>query len=219
MRIRLKESRTVEPTQLVVGLQEMKSWLKIPDSDISDDPIIAGLLKTAELQCEDFTSRMLLTQTWTGYLDFWPMDSSNDDYWEGWRQGPSDVLLNAVRGIDFLRLPIQSITSVSTYDDNDVSTVYSSDNYYLANSGIPHRLILRKGASAPITTRIADGIEIIYVGGYGDNPGDVPQNLRDGILRFVTYAYENRGEALTADQLRSSSGAQMLWDSSRVRRL
>ena len=216
--IRLRESRATEPAQLVVGLQEAKAYLKVADSDISDDPIIAGLLGSAERECELHTGRALLTQTWTGFLDFWPL-SDEPEYWEGYRVGSSDLLTGGPRFIEFRRSPIQSITSIKTYDDSDTATVYASSNYMLDSAQAPNRLVLRTGASAPVTTRAANGIEIIYVAGYGDNPGDVPQNLRDGILRFAAHAYEHRGDMLTEDALRAASGAAMLWDREKVMRI
>ena len=216
---RLRESRTSEPAKLAVGLQEAKAHLRIPDSDVADDPLIEGMLRTAILQCEAFTGRALITQTWTAYLDYWPSDYASEDIWEGYRDGAETQLFTPLRAIELNHSPLQSVTSITTYDDADSGTAYASANYFVDTASTPGRLVLRNSAAMPITTRAANGIEIVYVAGYGDDQGDVPQSLRDGILRYVAHAYEHRGEDLTADGLRAASGSAIIWQADRVERL
>jgi uncharacterized phiE125 gp8 family phage protein len=50
--------------------------------------------------------------------------------------------------------------------------------------GLPSRIDLegRGGGS----------LRVEYVAGYGDDPSDVPEPLRDAILLYVAWSYENR---------------------------
>ena len=47
----------------------------------------------------------------------------------------------------------------------------------------------------PAPGRLAAGIEIDVVSGYGDDAADVPQPLRQAIRLLVAHWYENRGLA------------------------
>jgi uncharacterized phiE125 gp8 family phage protein len=40
--------------------------------------------------------------------------------------------------------------------------------------------------------RYYGGFRITYKAGYGDAPGDVPQNIREAIKMWATELYENR---------------------------
>lgn len=191
---RLREKRTTDPAKDAVDLQQLKAHLRLSDSDIADDPIVAGLVKTAIEACERYTGRALITQTWTAYLDAWPRTPNDDNYWEGLRQGPTTILTNPARGVELNHSPLQSITSIKTYNDSDTATVYNSSEYFVDDSTEPGRVVLRTTAAAPTTTRAANGIEIIYVAGYGDDPDDVPEGLRQSILAYVSHMYEHRGD-------------------------
>lgn len=211
---RLRETRTTEPAKEAVDLQQVKSWLRVADSDVADDPIIMGLIRVATEQCERYTGRSLITQTWTAFIDGWPRIPSSDNYWEGYRQGPETLILNPAPGLDLNHAPLQSITSVSTFNDSDTETTYDSSNYFVDTSTEPGRIVLRTGASVPAPTRVANGIKIVYVAGYGDDPDDVPEGVRHGISALVADLYEHRGDAEPEDQL--PDVARISWEPYRL---
>jgi uncharacterized phiE125 gp8 family phage protein len=123
-----------------------------------------------------------------------------------------------LRAINLPRPPLQSITSVSTFDDADAETTYAASNYFVDTASEPGRLVLRKSAGAPTTTRAANGIKIVFVSGYGDDFSTVPEPMRQGILRTVAWQYQNRGDC-DADEAARNSGAQVLWHDYRVLRV
>lgn len=213
---RLRETRTSDPSVLPVDLQQAKAWLKIEDSDIEDDPVVMGILYSAAERCEKHTGRALITQTWTAYLDWWPRVPS-EEYWEGWRQGPESIIVNPAPHLPLNHSPVQSVTSIKTYDDADDATTYAASNYFVDTASEPARIVLRRSAAAPLPTRVANGIEIIYVAGYGDDPADVPETLRQGILAYAAHLYEHRGDEAKAIQLPAS--VRMLWDAYTVKKL
>lgn len=212
--MRFREKRTTEPTTLAIDLQQVKAMLRISDSDIADDPLVQGLIRAATDACEQYTRRALITQTWTAYLDVWPSQPS-EEYWEGMRVGPSTLLYSPAYALELNHPPLQSITSIKTYDDSDVATTYSTDNYFADTSSEPGRIVLRTSAATPITTRAANGVEIIYVSGYGTDAHDIPEALRLGMLNWVAHYYEHRGDvsAQPPGQVRA------LWDRYRIQRL
>lgn len=192
--MRLRETRTTDPVKEAVDLQQAKAYLRLSDSDVADDALIAGLIRVATEACENYTGRALITQTWTAFMDSWPRFNSDDAYWEGVRTGPENILLKPMGAIELNHSPLQAVSSITTYDDSDTATTYSTASYFVDTDSKPGRIVLRTSAAAPITTRVANGIRIIYVAGYGDNPDDVPESLRQSTLGYVSHLYEHRGD-------------------------
>ena len=90
--------------------------------------------------------------------------------------------------------PLQSVTSVTTYDTNDNPTVVTvADVFIVDTNKEPGRLALRSGQSWPSDTRQVVRIEIIYKVGYGDAAEDVPEDIRMGIINHALWKYEHRG--------------------------
>lgn len=50
----------------------------------------------------------------------------------------------------------------------------------------------------------------LYDSGYGDDPADVPDGIKEGILEYATVLYENRGGA--REQKYAASGSQQIPD-------
>jgi hypothetical protein len=213
----LKMVTVAEPALFPVSLNEAKKQLEIDDSDTSHDAYLQGLIQAATDEAERFTGRSLITRTYKNFWDKWPASPSQEIWWEGVREGPETLLGGSKRDFELPRPPLQSVTHVKTYDDNDTATTFSSDKYFVSapDSG-PGRIVLRRSESAPTIERVADGLEVQWLAGYGDNPGDVPEPIRHGILMTVAWAFTNRGDCEDAAK---NSGAHMLWRKYRVLRL
>ncbi len=154
----------VEP----VSLAEAKAHLRIDGTD--EDILIGSLIVTSRLHIEAEMGLALVTQGWSWFTDAWPRGAS---------------LTLPLR-------PVQSIAAVRTYDDAGVATTLSPDAYFLDGAGKPARLV-RQGALAwPKPGRIANGIEIALVAGYGDAAADVPEPIRHAILLLVAHWHEHR---------------------------
>jgi uncharacterized phiE125 gp8 family phage protein len=179
------------PASEPVTTTEVKTFLRIDSSD--EDTLLGNLITTARQSAEAYTGRGLITQTWQMFMDTWP--SGLGDWWDGVRQLPITEV-HAIKDIKMPKPPLQSITHIKTYDDDDSATTFSSSNYYVsaysgdyARNG---RMSLRNSAAWPSYEREADGIEIQFVCGYGDAASDVPQQIKQAILQEVAYLYENR---------------------------
>ena len=58
---------------------------------------------------------------------------------------------------------------------------------------IPGKLVLKRGVTPPENTdRDVAGFRITYTAGYGSNPSDIPQGIKEGLKLWVVDIYENR---------------------------
>jgi uncharacterized phiE125 gp8 family phage protein len=154
------------PTLEPLTLDEAKAFLRVETGD--DDDVIAALIAGARIHVEAQTRRALITQTWRISLDAWPVDGR----------------------LPVRPAPLQSLTAARIYDAGNV-----------AHSLDPQNFVPDLGASElsfapwalPVPGRMAAGIELDVVAGYGDAAADVPEALRQAIRLLIAHWYENRG--------------------------
>src|ERR1700722_16969036 len=191
---------TTPPSVEPVLLADAKQQARIDTT--ADDTLIGTLITAARQWAEQYTGRALVTQTWQLWLDFWP--SSQELWWDGVRQGP-------VSGFDRLsyimlpRPPLQSVTSIQYFDDTDTPTTWDPSNYYVDTVRTPARVTLRIGATWPVPERLANGIMVQYVAGYGNDGTAVPEQIKTAIRQLVSHWYDNRGEAVAAPTARGTT--------------
>lgn len=183
-------TRITPPTSEPITLAEAKAHLRVSLSD--DDTLIGNLITATRMICEEFTARALITQGWRLWLNAFPGDAMA--WWDGTRQGATSRL-TVKRFILMPRAPLQSISAVTVYADDDSSTVFSPALYFVDNAAEPGRLALRNNASWPIPQRMSNGISIDFTAGYGA-ASNVPQALKQGMLAHIAQLYEHRGEGL-----------------------
>lgn len=160
---------TTPPAVRAVHFEEMKNFLRIEEDFSDDDALLAELVVLAEQAVEVYCKRALITQTLKLTMDFFP--------------ARSDITLP--------RCPIQSITSVTTYDQNNDAAVLDSGVYSLDTAG--GRLYLNQDGVWPTDLRPRAAAEILYVAGYGSSAGYVPDGLRLAIKTYVSALYDSRG--------------------------
>ena len=216
MREPLKLDLTAPPARLPVDLNELRAQLRLDDDQIAEDAVLLANLRAAAEACETFTGRALITQTWTLFRDAWPADDDDASLREGWRVGA--LTSEGARALVLPRPPLQSIVHVKTFAADDTETLWPASAYFVDTAGLPGRLIARAGQVFPTPGRAANGIEVRFVAGHGDAPGDVPARLRQGIVQLAAYLFENRGDALTEAAM-DASGAAALWRPMIVARL
>ena len=151
-----------------------KAWLKVDST--ADDLLISALITAARVHVEKATRLFLLTQNWNVVADNWPCQRQ----WRG-------------RIVDLPLSPVQSVASITLYDDYDVPTIINPATYRLDKSQANPRLIFSSVPPAP--QRVAQGIEIALVNGFGDAAASVPEPLRQAMRLLVAYFYLNRGDA------------------------
>ncbi|MBY0427907.1 MAG: head-tail connector protein [Alphaproteobacteria bacterium] len=183
-------NRITPPSSEPLTLAEAKAHLRV--STIDDDTLISGLITATRNVCEEFTARALITQGWRLWLDRFPGDPI--PWWDGTREG-AYTRLTVNRFINIPRAPLQSISAVTIYGDDDSSTLFSPTLYFVDNAAEPGRLALRNNASWPIPMRMSNGISVDFTAGYGAASA-VPQAMKQGMLVHIGQLYEHRGEGL-----------------------
>jgi len=165
-RLSLASPPTVEP----VSIAEARVHCRVDDA--ADNSYVAALITAARIMAEQYTRQVFITQSWVMYLDEWPCENY----------------------VEIPKAPLQGISSVVTYNDSDAATTFASSNYYVDLISKPGRVVLRSNSSWPTVDRVANGIVINFVAGYGAAPAAIPQDIRQAILLIVAHLYENRGD-------------------------
>lgn len=193
---------TIEP----VTLDEFKSYLRLSGS--SEDQQLVDLIEEARQTIEDLLGIALITQTWKMAIDRWP--TQREPWWDGTRQGHIGMM-NGPAAMSSLRLPrypLQSVTSVTTYDeDSNATSVTVADVFDVDAQQAQGRITLRSGATWPIALRANNAIEIVYVAGYGDDAVDVPAPIKRAIRQLAAYLYSHRGDGCETGVALKDSGA------------
>lgn len=162
------------PVLLPLTLGRVKNHLKLDDDLTADDAKISGLIRTATSLVETITNRALITQTWDFYYDHFPCDR-------------------------FLEVPkpkLQSITSISYVDTAGDTQTWSSSLYDVDIRQTPGRIAPAYSEIWPTIRCEMNAVTVRAVVGYGANPGDVPEDIRDAMLLIIGHLYENRQATL-----------------------
>ena len=182
---------STEPTAEPLSLQEVKEYLRVEDS--TDERIVQPLIIAARQFAENYMKRSLMQQTITLTID--ALTDQEEYLHEGMRTAPD---LNYYKNyITLPRSPVQSVTSVKTFDDNDTATTFAATKYYVDTTREPARIVLRTGETFPTALRVANAIEVIYVVGYA-SAFAIPEPIRIGMLQHIAYMYEHRGDMYEA---------------------
>lgn len=166
----------------------VRDYLRVDDT--IDDTIIGNLITAARIMVENYTGRTLCNKTLKLSIDY--VNELDHDLWEGMRVAPDMALKQNY--ITLPQSPVSSVTHVKYYDDSDGETTFASTKYYVDTVREPARVVLRNGEQWPTGLRVANGIEITYVAGFGANATDVPEAIRLATSQLVAYLYENRGD-------------------------
>lgn len=160
------------PTAEPLSLADIKAQLKIDTYD--EDDLLASLITTARQHLEAETGLCLMTQSLRLYLDDWPA---------------SEV-------IHLPKAPVQTIDTVTVYDENGNAVQASLQDHLLDGQARPARLWLR---NPPLPGRPINGIEIDFTAGYS-TATEVPDTLRRAMSLHVATMYAYRGVVAPGDQ-------------------
>lgn len=195
-----------QPAIEPVTAAEFKAQVR--DDGLTDAEALAWVT-TARAYIEEMNNFAIITQTWKLALDRWP--SGREKWWDGVRQGSRTELYgpSSFSDVPLPRYPLQSITSVTTFDTgNNATAVTVADVFNVDTYRTPGRLALRSGQTWPIALRETNAIVIDYAAGYGSAAGDVPAPIKQGILLMAASLYENRGDGCSTVDAYAMSGAR-----------
>lgn len=154
--------RTTEPATSAVTTATAKAHLRVEHSD--DDTEIANIVEAATRYVERVTSRQLITATYTWTLKRFPESGMP---------------------LVFPVAPLASITSVTYIDVNGTAgqTLSEGTEYAVMLSQDEFSEAWEKYEQTwPATRYEPNAISIVFNAGYGSNPGDVPEDLRQAVL-------------------------------------
>jgi uncharacterized phiE125 gp8 family phage protein len=163
------------PAEEPISLDEAKAQLRRDADFVADDVMIAALVQAAREQVESFTGRALITQTLDLTFDEPPCD----------------------RFVLLPRPQLQSVTSVTTYDQDNVGTVVSSSDYFVDTASAPGRIALGTNDNwyTNVTLRETNGFVVRAVCGYGNRTA-VPEAIKRAMLLICSTLYEHREQVV-----------------------
>lgn len=197
-----------------VTLAEAKAHMRVVST--ADDDYITALIHACRVIAESQTRLSLVPKTLKLSLDNWPRERSgaSEPWWDGVREGDMSLITGsgAAREIVLPRGPVVSVTSVTVYDDTDAGVLFAATEYYVdkADALRRGRIVLRRGSVWPPVLRVANGIEIVYVVGFGGSGPTLPYQLKQAMLMLCQYAYRNRGDKVDVEAMLGPSGAAHL---------
>lgn len=166
------------PTTEPITLAEAKRQLFLAESDTSQDAELVNRIQAAREQWEHDTDTVTLTQALSVNLERF-----------------------CEREIHLPGRPIQSVTHVKYYDQNNTLQTLST-SYYSLNAQ-EREIELAWNAVWPVTAIRWDAITVTYVAGNATLAA-VPQIAKQAMLLLITYyQYGNRGDNDRPNDLRA----------------
>lgn len=161
MRKVLTTAATFQP--LEVDIIKLRPELRLTTT--TDDPVIAGYIRSAIAAYESFTNNVLCQSTWTLYFDEFSAEMETP-------------------------APLVSVTSIKYLDSSGVEQTLSTDVYKPSTSHNPLNglIALKGGQSWPSTYEEMDAVYIECVIGY-ENPNAIPPSIIDGLVAKVQELY------------------------------
>lgn len=164
------------PTLEPVLLAEAKSHCRIDSDD--EDGLLAGYILAARHHCETYLRRALITQTWDLLIDNdWPCETIN-----GYQQ----------LRINLPKSPLISVTSITYVDGSGISQTLASNQYQVSTKRNEGVIDPAYAITWPTVRDQADAITVRFVCGYGSDPGDVPEPIRQAMLLLIGHWFANR---------------------------
>lgn len=192
-------SVTLSADSPAVSTADMKSFLRVTGS--GDDDLIASYVTSATEAMKQYLRIGLLTETFVFRMDRFS-DVDADAALMSLGGGVHDIARSAVIGnpdrVDLPFGPLQSVTSVVTYDRANDASTFSSDNYQVDLQG--GRVYLNEGETWPAELRATNAVEITYIAGYGS--GNIPAPIVQAVKMYVSTLYDGTCEGVTEQMSR-----------------
>jgi hypothetical protein len=181
-----------------ITINAMKDYLRVDGSD--DDELIAAYINTAVEAIKQYTRRAIKTETFVLKADGF-VDANGDDrllqLGPGVHTGSRPYILGGGETLDLPFPPLQSVTSVVTYDRGNNALTFSASLYGVdLQSG---RIYLNEGETWPSDLRAQDAVEVTYVAGYGS--ASVPAPILQAIRLHVSGMYDGTCMGLSAEAM------------------
>lgn len=172
-----------------ITVDEAKMQLRIDLTNLTEDGLITRYIAAATTYFELVTYRDLINKTYKCYLDVFPC-RSGIGYLEGYRFLPQYV----ENHIQIRKSKLQSITDIKYYSDNIINT-WNPTNYYITDEPDYASIYLVDNQTWPTNIdQRKQAVIITFVAGYGPDASYVPAIIKQALLQYVSYLYDNRGD-------------------------
>lgn len=173
--------RVTGPATEPVTLIEAKSHSRFDDA--ASDADIAAYLIAARESIERTCSLAMIEQEWDLLIDnAWPCVASR-------------YSCGAPQEIEIPLAPLRSITSISYVDADGITQILAADQYRLVRSGLYNKrglVVPVYGVSWPAVRYQLEAISVRFKSGFGTEPGDVHEPVRQAIKLLAAHYCENR---------------------------
>jgi uncharacterized phiE125 gp8 family phage protein len=167
MRLTLLTGPAAEP----LVLDDARAHLRIDGED--EDALLGSLITTSRMHVEAALGMALITQQWRWQADCWPKGGV----------------------VELMTRPLQGVTEVRVHDEAGLAQVVDAGDYIVDGVGqsAGHAArVVSKSARWPEPGLSVGGIHIDFTAGFGDTPGDVPEQIRQALRLLVAHWYEVR---------------------------
>lgn len=193
----------------LITTDEAKTFLRVDSTD--EDQLIELFVDACTRDIENYLRRSLITQTLKLTLDSFDryVGDEIDVFGPGMHQAPRSAIFKQ----DFIYLarpPVATITSITTYDKDNNSSVFAASNYTL--DGPNARVFLNDDSVWPTDLRDKNAIEVIYTAGYGAAASDVPSPIRRAAYNHLRKVYHERGECELSESTKHELASYKLED-------
>jgi uncharacterized phiE125 gp8 family phage protein len=165
---------TAGPATTPITLDELKGYLRIPLTQVSEDALLTLIIELVTLTAEKMTRRDLITKTYETFRSQISFSSLS-------------ILLR--------RSKLQVVNSIDYINKDNVSTNIPNTVWGNTSETDFSSIFLLPDQSWPTDVQcIPQSITISFDAGYGPAPEDVPADLRGALLQHAANFYENRGD-------------------------
>jgi uncharacterized phiE125 gp8 family phage protein len=166
-------------TTYAITTAEAKTHLRVTHS--TDDTYIDALISAAHEQFQQYTGRQIMTATWKLYLESFPDK------------------------IELKKLPVQSITSIQYYDENNALQTLASTEYKTSLNDMPARIeTADNDTDWPDTYDRSDAVCITFVAGYAA-AANVPGDIKHALKLILGNSYDYRDDLANKREITTAS--------------
>lgn len=184
---------TVAPTSDLITSIDAKDFLKLDSND--DDSLVEELIKSlagAEGMIEDYTNRVIMPTTFTGYF-----------------ANLVETQFETYPFIQIKKAPLSSIVTVKGMVDSVLTDIPTTD-YYLKETSTYARILFTTAPS--VDSNIAYPLEISFIAGYAA----VPDKIKTALKQWITFLYENRGDVVPDGKVEMPIVVKLILDTLRI---
>ena len=162
-----------------ITTSEAKSHLRVTHS--TDDTYIDALIAAAHEEVHQYTNRQIMTATWKLYLDSFPDK------------------------IELKKLPIQSITTIQYYDEDNALQTLASTEYKTSLNAVPALIeTADNDTDWPDTYDRSDAVCITFVAGWASS-ASVPADIKHALKLIIGNLYDYRDDLANKREITTAS--------------